>query len=387
VKRSLWVTQVYPRFADDMLGGFLHRLAREMPGRGWEIHVLAPGCDEAPGREEMDGVRVRRFSYDRPGRQRLAYTGEMHRRALRDPIGAARFLNAFARAVGRSVDEVRPDLIHAHWWIPPGLLAVRRRAATPVAISLHGTDVRLAREIPPLRPLAAWTLRRAARVLPVSASLSAETRRLVGGGNEPTVLPMPADARVFDAEPGESSEPAVFTVAARLTRQKRVDRVLGAIASPEVSAVGARLHVAGDGPERARLENLARALGIGDRVEFHGTVSPVELARLYRASRAVVLASVAEGYGLTVVEAALGGIPAVGVRSGGLGELIVDGETGWLAEPDDPTSLAAALARAGRDGEEARRLGRCARERARERTGGPLADRLATVYGEILARS
>jgi glycosyltransferase involved in cell wall biosynthesis len=388
----VWATQVYPRREGDPLGAFLHALARELPARGFAPVVVAPGADDAPPAEERDGVRVVRFDYAPPGRRTMAYTGEMHVQAARRPALALAFLRRFRAAVAEAVARERPAVVHAHWWAPSGWAAAApaRRASVPLVLSLHGTDVRLLRRWPPLRPVARGVFRTAARVLPVSAALRDAIDALGMPGGERIVLPMPPAAPVpAGAGAPEDGAPPVeragFLVAARLTAQKRVDVAVEAVCRLAAGRPEARLVIAGDGPERARLEARVAALGAGDRVTFRGMVPGDELARLYRSSVAVLLPSEQEGYGLTLVEGALHGTPAVGARSGGIVELIRPEVTGLLFEPGDEAGLAAALRRLLDDPALARRMGAAAREAARGRTAGPLADRLAGVYRETAA--
>jgi len=386
VKVALWVTQVYPRDAADPLGRFLHLLARELPARGWSVRVIAPAADEVPEAETRDGVRIVRFRYASRGRQTLAYTGRMHREALRHPARLVSFLRSCRRAVAAAVTDETPAVVHAHWWAPSGVAAapVAARARTPLALSLHGTDVRLLARLRPLRPLARRVFARAGAVLPVSRALAAEIGRMGLGGGRSEVLPMPADEASFFPDP-ELADPGrpEFVVAARLTPQKQIGVVIRALA---LGVPGAPiLHVAGDGPERAALESFARSSGLGDRVRFHGTVGAADLAALFRRARAVVLPSVGEGYGLTLREGALCGAAGIGARSGGIPEIVEDAVTGLLFEPGDAPGLAAALAELAADADRARRLGAAARERALQFTSAPLADRLVAVYARLTA--
>ena len=109
---------------------------------------------------------------------------------------------------------------------------------------------------------------------------------------------------------------------------------------------GAQLRLVG-GAENAdyavSLRELARALGISDRVHFHGAVSQAELAAFFGAARVMVLPSLSEGLGRVVVEAMLLGTPVIGSRVGGIPDLIAPGVTGWLVESGDEAELAAAL--------------------------------------------
>jgi glycosyltransferase involved in cell wall biosynthesis len=382
----LWATHVYPRSSGDFLGAFLHRLARELPPRGLRIVVVAPSADGVVDRERRDGVEIRRFRYAPAGRQRLAYTGEMHRAAARRPLLAARFFRAMRRAVGEAIVELEPALVHAHWWAPAGWIAAgpAQRHGVPLVVSLHGTDVRLLGRVPGASVLARHVFRRAALALPVSAALARELARRGLAPARCEVLPMPADADVF--RPGDGVRRPVFLIAARLTRQKRVDVAIRALARLARQHETVAMEIAGDGPERFSLEGLARSLGVADRVRFAGLLPPEELAERMRSAGAVVLPSEREGYGLSLVEGALCGCALVGARSGGIDEIVEHEKTGLLFEPGDDVGLAAALDRLLRDAPLARRLGEEARGRALGRTAGPLADRLVALYRGIRPR-
>jgi glycosyltransferase involved in cell wall biosynthesis len=228
------------------------------------------------------------------------------------------------------------------------------------------------------------------RVLAVSWHLAGRVDAL--GAVRCDVLPMPADGDVFrpggvtarDAA-GGSAGAARFVVAARLTAQKRVDLAIGALAELARSGRNVHLDVAGDGPERERLEMTARGMDVADRVRFHGMVAPARLAELYRGAAACILCSEGEGYGLAVVEAALCGTPSVGTRSGGLADVIDDGVTGLLAPPGDRSALAAAMGRLASDAAERSRMGAAARDKATAVTAAPIADRLVALYDELHA--
>ena len=127
--------------------------------------------------------------------------------------------------------------------------------------------------------------------------------------------------------------------------RKRVERVISAFAALPRSLPGGEpvtLEVAGDGPERARLEAHAAALGVAERVHFAGFVDEDRLPVHYRAAGCYVHAACDESFGLSVIEAAYCGLPVVAVREGGVVDHVVDGETGLLVA-GDAESLAAAI--------------------------------------------
>ncbi len=156
----------------------------------------------------------------------------------------------------------------------------------------------------------------------------------------------------------EAEEPTLLYLG-RLKAYKRVEAVLDVLET----VPGARLDIAGDGDHRPALEAEIAERGIEDRVTLHGFVSEEDKARLYDRAWVALTASSAEGWCLTVMEAADRGTPSAALAVGGLPESIVDGQTGVLAET--PQELATAVGDLVAQPERRRALGEAARARAR----------------------
>jgi glycosyltransferase involved in cell wall biosynthesis len=149
------------------------------------------------------------------------------------------------------------------------------------------------------------------------------------------VLPNPAP-RAAEAEPVDPGEHPVVVFAGRLTAQKDLGIALAALRElPEV-----RLLLAGDGPERARLEAEAPP-----NVSFLGPLPRGRVLGLLRAADAAVLTSAWENFPHGVVEALAVGTPVVSTRTGGVAEIVQDGQNGLLVDPGDATAFAAAVRR------------------------------------------
>lgn len=140
--------------------------------------------------------------------------------------------------------------------------------------------------------------------------------------------------------PGEKSHRPEILWLGRLRRYKSVDTVLEAAARWRAEVPGARLIIAGDGPERQRLEAKSNALGLGDSVQFLGFVDPQEKVRLMQRAHLVVQTSMKEGWGMTVIEANACGTAVVASDVAGLRDSVRDGATGRLVPWNDPTALA-----------------------------------------------
>jgi glycosyltransferase involved in cell wall biosynthesis len=150
-----------------------------------------------------------------------------------------------------------------------------------------------------------------------------------------TLLPNPAP-RASDVGDFEVGERPVLAFAGRLTAQKDLGRALEAMR--ELTDV--RLLIAGEGPERARLEAAA-----GERVEFLGPLPRAEALGLLRAADASILTSAWENFPHGVVESLAVGTPVIATRTGGVAEVVHDGENGLLVEPGDTAAFVAAVRR------------------------------------------
>jgi glycosyltransferase involved in cell wall biosynthesis len=161
--------------------------------------------------------------------------------------------------------------------------------------------------------------------------------------------------------PGGTRTPHPSVVAvARLAPVKRFGLLLDAVAAARATVPDLTFTIVGEGPDRAELEARVDQLDARGWVEFTGRVEHADLVDLYRRSWIVASASIAEGWGLSLTEAAGCGTPAVATDIRGHRSSVVDGETGLLASESD---LAAAIARVLSDAELRQRLGDAARRR------------------------
>jgi len=167
---------------------------------------------------------------------------------------------------------------------------------------------------------------------------ASELRRIYNGIDPDRFTPR--NAPTADHDRGE----CVIAFAARLIPGKGANHLIEAFA--RLTSTGrARLIIAGDGPERTRLERLARPVSCERPIEFAGLVH--DMPGFWRAADVVVIPSAefVEACGMTTLEAMAAGKPVVATRNGGLPELVLDGKSGRLVDPADVDMLAAALSR------------------------------------------
>jgi glycosyltransferase involved in cell wall biosynthesis/O-antigen/teichoic acid export membrane protein len=189
------------------------------------------------------------------------------------------------------------------------------------------------------------------------------------------------DAEAFEPDPDRRTEEPTLLYLGRLKRYKRIELLLDALeATPD-----AVLDVAGEGDHREELEREIESRALADRVRMHGHVSEERKRDLLRRSWVNLTASSAEGWCLTVMEAASSGTPSAALAVGGLPESIEDGRTGVLAA--DPAELTRQVRRLASDREEVERLGRAARERALEFTWDRTAAETLSVIEDERTRA
>lgn len=343
--RVLVCSQGFPRHPADHHASFVLDHARALTASGADVHVSCPAGPGLPTTDaypatnrhgEPTTVAVRRFRYAPRRWETLAYSGGMHHRAR----GAGALLLPLF-LVGSLVDVVRSarhaDVIHAHWWLPSGVIGViaGRITGTPVVVQVHGTDAAMAKG--PLRWFARWVLRRADAVIAVSEDLAGWVRGVAEV--DATVLPMPLRPALADGLHGHITPPPAdgpVLAVGRLVPEKGFDVLIRAAAKAAVRVV-----IVGDGGQEPVLRALADELGAD--VTFAGPVAPDELGPHYRAARLVAVPSHREGFGLVAAEALASGRAVVASSVGGLAQVVADGVTGHLVPAGDVAALADAL--------------------------------------------
>lgn len=383
--RLVMVAHSFPRSETDVAGAFLWRFAEALVDRGHRVLVIAPADRGEVGTPVLGHVDVRRVRYASPSRETLAYEGTMHRLAGGSPLAAlafVRMVRAFTRAVSEECRAGDVHLIHAHWWVPGGVaVSMAQRHGRPFVVTLHGTDVALARKIPGARQAMGAVFRRAAAVTAVSSYLADAAASASGKPRESIpVTPMPLAGLPLD--PPAVRQGVVFV--GRLTRQKGVHDLLDALAILKRQGLAPDLTVVGDGPERPALK--AQALALGLSVVFTGFVAPELVASHVAAKRLFVLPSAKVGRGLAAAEALALGVPVVASRSADVHDLLRDPDAGLPVPPGDTAALAQAMSMVLREERfviGARRAGKALMER---RAPDRVAELFEGIYGNARGR-
>jgi len=322
----------------------LHELFGRVAGWGHRVDLIASGWPGCAPTTELDGLQVQRVG----GRHSFALQAR----------GAVR------RALRRtSYDIVVEDVNKLPLYLPtltrlpfvaivPHLFGTTAfvEASAPIAATVWATEL----AIP-------FVYRRAG-----FHAISESTRDdLVQRGvpQERVVVIHPGvDAQRFapDSETPRAERPT-FLYLGRLKRYKGIEFALRALAEARTTQPDIALDICGHGDDRLRLEQVAHELGLGDAARFLGFVSEDEKRRLLRRAWAVVFPSPKEGWGITNVEAAACGTPALASDSPGLRESVQNGVTGYLVPHGDWRALAGRMLELAENRDEMERLGRSAR--------------------------
>ncbi len=163
-------------------------------------------------------------------------------------------------------------------------------------------------------------------------------------------------------KPQEGKKNYIFTIS-RLDKQKNIDVLLRAFNTlPSELKKKYQVVIGGNGTERKNLENLARELGIAQRVKFLGWVEEKELPRWYAQAKLVVFCAQDEPFGIIPVEAMASGTVVIAAKSGGVGESVLEGKTGFLVEPRNIKVLAKKIRVLLEDEKKLRKMSKEARE-------------------------
>jgi glycosyltransferase involved in cell wall biosynthesis len=344
--KVLFLTHSFPRRIGDAAGSFVLRLAMALRNEGVETRVVAPAAAGLAAHDQLDGVGVDHFRYAPRRFETLAYGGNMATQ-VKDSwmakVTLLGFLGAEFSSAVRAKREFEPDLLHAHWWFPNGLVGtwLSRLANRPLVTTLHGTDVRLARAVAFSRPAFRHVLHRSAAVTAVSRWLASEAREIVAAP-QATVAPMPVATDLFSPGGVRHSDRLLFV--GRLNKQKGIELLLHTLSRLPAEYRSVTLDVVGDGDDAEALRALAAGLGVAERVRWHGALQQPQLVEFYRSATALVVPSVNEGLGLVAVEAQLCNTPVIAFESGGLTDVIQHDQTGVLVKDVSAAALSAAIA-------------------------------------------
>ncbi|MFY9233568.1 MAG: glycosyltransferase family 4 protein [Fimbriimonadaceae bacterium] len=353
-------------------------LVQELRNRGHSVHIFTTSF---PGHQDTDPNTYRFWALHTP------WTGAY-------PMSLPPFIGTL-----RKFRRHEFDIIHTHTPFTVGFCGLRwaESHGIPIVSTYHTLYDRYAHYIPyfPRRyirfkiakhtnfyysrvnhvivpSVAAFRwLRRHSVETPISViPTGAPRRQLADRGEMRQMLGIPPDQRVM-------------LYVGRIAREKNLSSLFEMAAIVCRADPSVRLWLVGDGPYRAACAEMARKLGIGDRVRFVGFVPRAEVDHYYAAADLFVFSSITETQGLVIQEAMAYGLPAVAVAGGGASASVRDGETGFVVK-NDSLQFADAVLRVLGDEELYARLSEAASRAVREHGTAEMCEQVLDVYRQVL---
>jgi glycogen synthase len=373
--KVLLVSWEYPPVVIGGLGRHVHHLATALVDAGHEVVVLSrrpTGTDPSThpsGDDVSEGVRVIAAAQDPHefdfGTDMMAWTLAMGHSMVRAGL-------ALKTRERRTVKPWRPDVVHAHdWLVAHPAIALAEHFDVPLVSTIHATEAgrhsgwvagKISRQV---HAVESWLVRESDSLITCSASMGEEITELFGPGlSESRVIRNGIDSGLWPfARRKARRGPARLLYLGRLEYEKGVHDAIAALPRIRRTHPGTTLTMAGDGTQLDWLVEQARKHKVLKAIQFIGRVDHEELVALLHDCDAAVLPSHYEPFGIVALEAAATGAPLVTSNVGGLGEAVLNGETGMSFPPRDVAALTEAVRAVLDDPAASQRRAEAARER------------------------
>ena len=348
-------------------------LVQALVERGHELRVITSQAEGLPRSERRDGFQITRVPTGRRTWYRASFTS------------MARYVLSGLRIGLRQVREWRPEVIHAHFAVPTGVLAygLRRLSGVSYVLTVHLGDVpggvpeKTKRWFQFVGPMTPPVWRGAASVVAVSE----HTRQLalrhypVPIQVIPNGLSLPRES---DPDPGR---PPRLIFAGRFQPQKNLPFLVDALA--EISDLEWRCTLVGDGPEMAAVKDRVSVHRLEARVELPGWISGIEVDARLEDSDVLVMPSLSEGLPVIGVQALAHGVAIAASRAGGLTELVVDRSNGRLSDIDELDQFVESLRWMLADTSRLREMKAASRARATGYEVGRVASQYESLFRDV----
>ena len=372
--RVCFLTTSYPRWPGDPSGDFIQELVNALAEHHKaEIVVIAPADVTAYHCGKKNNITIHRCRYFWPYRwQRLAY-GDGIPWNLKHSFIA--WLNIPFLLVAISfrmmIAARKADIIHANWGIlGAAAAALRPLHRRPVVVMIHGTDLSSKNKL--ITSVTRWAIRHANAVItnsPENYAFVCQLRQdkencwYINNG-----VQYPSDEELTELRKKHKKQDGIINIvsAARLIPERRYDIVLRAFAKVHSQKGNIFLTIVGDGPDFEQLKSLAAELNLSGSIQFTGRVPHNEVFKYMASADVYVSATTVETHGSSIAEAAAYGLPIVVTRVGFPAELVVDGKTGFVVEPNDEFALAEAMIKLTQAAELRQKAGNDMRRRINE---------------------
>ena len=362
------LTTSFPRFKGDSAGTFIYSLVSLLSQKGIDFEVIAPHESGSHFFERWGNIHINRFPYFFPLKyQRLCYGDGLLNNLRNSRLAAVQtpfFIMVEFLYLLYILRKKRIDLIHAHWSLPQGFLGILagHLLKVPCITTLHGSDVFGLRR--PIFRLPNKFAIRHADICTANSRATAKKALQIAACRNLMIIPMGVDLNHFQktTEVGDLRKKLrldgqVILSVGRLIDLKGTDYLIKALPKVLLRFPQTKALIIGSGPQKSYLLNLAKELHIKDSVVFIGQIPHSQMAKYYSLADVFVLPSITnkmgetEGFGVVLLEAMACGLPVIGSDTGGIPDIIKDGETGLLFRQKDSPDLANQIIKLLTDGD------------------------------------
>lgn len=354
-KKLLVFASTFPRWKNDTIPPFVYELSKRLTA-DFDVHVLVPNYPGAKKEEIMDKMKVHRFRYFFRKYETLAGSGGILptlKKSKWNYLKVPFFLLGEYFALKRAINEIQPNVIHAHWIIPQGFVTslLPRKYKVPFVVTTHGGDIfGLQGKVP--TAMKRHTLRNAKRITVVSNAIKDEILKKIDNKLKIEVIPMGVDSKLFSPKKKDNSIKIKYKIGGpfllfvgRLAEKKGVKYLIDAMPEVVNNFPKAKLMIIGTGDLEKELKDQAKKLKIEKNIIFTGAIQNKDLPKYYATADIFVGPSVIakggdrEGLPVTLMEAMASGCVVIASDLEGNKDIIEDGKNGFLVKQESSKDI------------------------------------------------
>lgn len=397
----LIISSSFPKNPESFEGNFILELARRLDYRVFQPLVLAPHFPGGLSEEQWSSVRICRFRYFFPARfEQLAYRSGIAFNLRKNPLLLITVPFFFISELFGALHMIYNNpvsLIHTHWLLPQSLIGAFLQHFTriPHIATIHGSDLNLIKKYSILHHVCRYIVQNSYTVTVNSSYMQRQLLEIVPGCDEKIrIIPMGVDLLNLqglmrdDVRKKYSGRRIILSVG-RLIDLKGTMFLIEAMPEILEKNPNVLLIIVGTGPESQHLERRISELGIQGQVIMAGLIERNKLPSYYHAADVFVLPSInidgkTEGLGVVLLEAMAAGCPVIGSNVGGIPDIIVDCENGFLVPERDPSALADRIIALLSDKARAEKLRVNGRETITMKfSWDMIAEKFSNIYAEV----
>lgn len=342
------VPTMFPKYKGDYYGSFVFDEAKLLVKKGFEVHVVTQHNPHTKYNEIIDGIHIHRFKWLEPKQ----FKALVHFKGLKDNLRFITYLISLFFKVIRIIRKHDIEIIHAHSTIPTGFIGVivGKIMGKPVFITTHGMDVNNFIETSFLKQLMLFSLKSCDKIICVSEDL-ANTIADLGIDSKIVVLRNAVDTNKFKPlknmeirqKYGIKKNSILILFVGYLDVFKGIFELIDAFFEVNKENNDLKVMIIGEGPQESKIKDKVSKLKLDTSIIFTGKISSEDIPQYYQAADIFVLPSYTEGTPLAVIEAMACGLPIIASNVGGISEIVISNENGFIISPKNIKELSSKL--------------------------------------------